>query len=212
MEKAHEGLAPFLKFGSSQETMDLADYIDGEGNLVIPVDSLQPKRAVPDREREEIRQALQGRFPSEQLNDLAELLHLYIRDADDNLAAMDRLAKDLDSPAGQAIVRELRRYLDDPHDAFPEAQYGTVGRLDDSMLIHNTAYRIAEAGLVPADRFPVDWQVIAVADGVVRTLLPFHVVGQLEQRIAVSVQALVQEASGYSPQLTRLGEIGRAHV
>ncbi|HMB70395.1 MAG TPA: toll/interleukin-1 receptor domain-containing protein, partial [bacterium] len=88
MEKAHEGLAPFLKFGSSQETMDLADYIDGEGNLVIPVDSLQPKRAVPDREREEIRQALQGRFPSEQLNDLAELLHLYIRDADDNLAAM----------------------------------------------------------------------------------------------------------------------------
>ena len=220
MEKAHEGLAPFLKFGAGpHETMDLADYIDDAGNFVMPAGEIEPRSALraevhthayEDSARSQIRSGLESVVPPMQLNQAVELVSFYITTSNTNLEVMRSLAETAGSAAGQRIVAELEQYLEDPHDLLPEAQYGAFGKIDDAFLIHNTAYRITEAGLIAPNSFPVDWQAIATTDGLIRSsVLPSHVVMQLEAKIAGYVRMLIQEMQGYTPQQTMFGGEGR---
>jgi len=231
MEKAHEGLAPYLQHGGApHEQVDLANYIDEQGNFFVPKSEFLPRTALPakdldpdlaplmgaplrgvagsgsapdpaDTARAQIRAGLQEHVPLPHLEQAVSLIHGYITTARSSLEALRRLAESEGSPAGHQIVRELEAYLDDPHDLLPEALYGAFGHIDDAFLIHNFAYRMVEAGLVPFGAFPVDWQAIVMADSVVRSvLISKGIVVQLESMVSRCVSLLMEELSGYSPQ------------
>jgi len=103
------------------------------------------------------------------------------------------------SPAGCEVVNYLNTYLQNGDDLLPDS-YGRYGLIDDAWLIHNTAYRLLESGILPGDIFAVNWQAISEADQMVAVLLPTEIRAALEQYALQMLNIIAHEVQGYQPQ------------
>ena len=74
--------------------------------------------------------------------------------------------------------------------------------LDDAWLILNTAFRLIESGLVPAEVVSVDWETIIPADYVVRSILPPQALSTLTAAIFQMLQLIGAEVGSYQPWFT----------
>jgi len=126
-------------------------------------------------------------------------LEYYIQSAPAILSALQMYAIRVSSPAGCEVVNYLNTYLQNGDDLLPDS-YGRYGLIDDAWLIHNTAYRLLESGILPGDIFAVNWQAISEADQMVAVLLPTEIRAALEQYALQMLNIIAHEVQGYQPQ------------
>jgi hypothetical protein len=74
--------------------------------------------------------------------------------------------------------------------------------IDITWLIHNTLYRLIEAGLVPARLFPLDWQQIVTADDVIVRNAPKESLKQLETLQLLFMKIMSLEVTNYQPHFS----------
>jgi len=160
----------------------------------------QEMAGAADDPREQLRQHLQGRVPDNDLEAIIEYLFYYNEAAAPSLDALANVSQARGSAAGVTVVQHLLQYLGNPDDLLPESSYGYFGYIDDAWLIHNTAYRLVEAGILPPQTFGVEWQNITAADGLVRQLLPPAALSQLENMLMQFLQIIAAEIQNYQPQ------------
>ena len=138
--------------------------------------------------------------PDDDIDAAASLLNYYLKTCVDSLAALEYFAEVTDSDAARTVVGFLGAYLEDTNDLLPEDEHGYAGLLDDAWMVHNVAYRVHEAALVPDDYFDVDWQLIADADTALIELLPSDIVDQLESYLVQLVGILFEDTDDYDPE------------
>ncbi len=160
----------------------------------------QEQTVAADDPREQLRQHLLGRVPDNDLEAIIEYLFYYNEAAAPSLDALANVSQARGSAAGVTVVQHLLQYLGNPDDLLPESSYGYFGYIDDAWLIHNTAYRLVEAGILPLATFGVEWQNITLADGLVRQLLPPPALNQLENMLMQFLQIIAAEIQNYQPQ------------
>jgi uncharacterized membrane protein YkvA (DUF1232 family) len=158
----------------------------------LPSDSADP--------HQQLRQQLQGRVPDQDVETVSEILYYYNESAATVLDTLASVAQARSSAAGVAVVQDLLAYLHNPDDLLPENKYGYFGYIDDAWLIHNTAWRLVEAGIIAVAAFPVDWDQIQMGDLLVRTLLPPLALGQLENILMQYLNLIAAEVQAYQPQ------------
>lgn len=159
----------------------------------------------PADPRDQLRQQLQGRVPDQDVEQVTEILYYYNESAANVLNALSTIAQSRSSAAGVAVVQDLQAYLQNPDDLLPENSYGYFGYIDDAWLIHNTAWRLVEAGVIAAEAFPVNWQHIQMGDLLARTLLPPVALGQLENILMQYLNLIAAEIQAYQPQFVQGG-------
>ena len=103
------------------------------------------------------------------------------------------------------VAAEITTALRLKKNLIPESRYGVWGFLDDAWLIHNTVYRLAEAGMIDMRQFELDWPKIAAADRIVLSLLPQPVLQQLSASMMQYLNFLAVENSGYNPGFSSSG-------
>jgi hypothetical protein len=162
----------------------------------------QEQAGPADDPREQLRQQLQGRVPDHELEAIIEYLFYYNEAAAPSLDALANVSQARGSAAGVTVVQHLLQYLGDPDDLLPESSYGYFGYIDDAWLIHNTAYRLVEAGILPPATFGVEWGNITATDNLVRQLLPPTALSQLENMLMQFLQIIAAEIQNYQPQFT----------
>ena len=156
--------------------------------------------SAPSDPRDQLRQHLQGRVPAGELEAIVEFLFYYNETAGPSLDALAGVVQARASAAGATVVQHLVAYLQNPDDLLPESSYGYYGYIDDAWLIHNTAYRLVEAGILPPATFAVEWGNIQAADNLVRQLLPPMALSQLENTLMQYLQVIAAEIQAYQPQ------------
>jgi uncharacterized membrane protein YkvA (DUF1232 family) len=154
---------------------------------------------------QEIEARLRGHVAAPMLPTVAALIHYYITAASESLDTLAAATGGGRSAAAAQVVHFLATYLQEPNDLMPQSEFGVWGYLDDAWLIHNTAYRFVEAGLLPAATFHVDWQRIASADPIVVACLPPMVRLELENYLQQSLGLIAAEVNAYMPQFTHGG-------
>lgn len=155
-----------------------------------------------DEARQQIEARLRGQVAPSMLPAATELLHHYLSSARQNLDALASAGTAYQSPSVAQVVQFLLTYLEEPNDLMPESEHGIWGYLDDAWLIHNTAYRLVEAGLVPATAFPIQWDRIASADPLATACLPKMVRYELENYLNQLLGLIAAEVAAYTPQFT----------
>jgi hypothetical protein len=155
--------------------------------------------------RKQVSARLRQGFPAAQLDTISELLCEYICKAPSSLEKLEDIAVESPSRAFFATVGFIGDYIEDPNDLIPESRYGVWGFLDDAWLIHNTFYRLAEAGILDMSQFGLDWPRIAAADRIVLSLLPQPVLQQLSVSMMQFLSFLAAENSGYNPGFSSSG-------
>ncbi|MCK4513246.1 toll/interleukin-1 receptor domain-containing protein [bacterium] len=153
----------------------------------------------------ELEQWLRGKVPDRTLGATVALLEYYITTMRVSLETLGAIATSAQSPAAMQVVGYLVTYLEDPNDLLPESVHGAWGYLDDAWLIHNVAYRLVEAGIIPVSMFSVDWSRIAAADRVAVACLPQMVRYQLENYLNQLLALISAEMSSYVPQFVHGG-------
>lgn len=128
----------------------------------------------------------------------------YLQRAPAVVAVLGAIALQSQSAAGAEVVAALTRYLASEHDLLPES-VGEIGALDDAWLVHNTAFRLVEAGILQAGQIPVDWPTLIHADGIVLRLLPAHVVEGLAALVQQFLLRIAAEVQAYQPWMTPTG-------
>ncbi len=144
-------------------------------------------------EKQQLRQHLSSFLVPPQLDQITEMLFYYITSANQVLIMFEQLSNQYNSAAGRAVVNELRIYLNNPNDLFPESQYGVYGKMDDAWIIHNTAYTLVQAGIVNAQYFGVDWNMLIAANQIVVQYLPQQVTIQLNTMMMNLLGIIAQE-------------------
>lgn len=129
----------------------------------------------------------------------SDKLDFYIQSAPEVLSALQTYSVFVGSPAGCEVVNYLNTYLQNGNDLLPDS-YGRYGLIDDAWLIHNTAYRLLESGIIPANTIPLNWQLISESDQMVSVLLPPDVLASLEQIVLQMLNIIAFEVQGYQPQ------------
>ena len=154
------------------------------------------------QEKNEIRQGLQPFTDSMLLPRLTELVHYYVVTGVDLLGLLHDITQTAESASALRIVQSLYHYLQNGNDLLAESEYGAWGLIDEAWLIHNTAYRLIEAGLVAIELFPFNWDNITAADKVVIRMLPSAVARQLEARLLQFMNLIAMEVTDYQPQFS----------
>jgi uncharacterized membrane protein YkvA (DUF1232 family) len=191
---AEEGVPPVA---STSEEQVLASISSIRGHEQPPEDSHDPKV--------QLRNQLRDHVDSSQLEEIVDLLFDYIEASNPVLTVLVGVAQARQSMAGVTVVQYLAQYLQEPNDLLPESQFGYFGYLDDGWLIHNTAWRLIESGIVQQNLFAVDWQRIQIADGLVRRILPPVIMTQLENLLMQYIGLIAAEIQGYQPQFVTAG-------
>jgi hypothetical protein len=144
-------------------------------------------------------------FPAAQIDTISELVCEYICKAPSTIERLEEFAVASPSRAFFATVGFIGDYMENPNDLIPESRYGVWGFLDDAWLIHNSVYRLAEAGIINLNQFGLDWPKIVAADRIVSSLLPQPVLQQLNATMMQFLSFLTVEISGYDPKLLSPG-------
>lgn len=172
-----------------------------------PVTSEQPKPdptlksplpVPPDpklSEKDQLRQHLSGFLVPPNLDQVTEMLYYYISSAPHVLNMIEQLSNYYNSNAGRKVAFELKNYLNNPADLFPETQYGVFGKMDDAWLIHNVAYTMVQANIATPQYFGVDWNALVAANQIVMTYLPQTVTVQLNA-IMMNLLNIIQQEIG----------------
>ena len=153
-----------------------------------------------DQARRQIEARLRGQVPPSLLPMGTELLVYYVSSSHQTLGALSEMGTALQSPALTQVVGILLAYLEEPNDLLPESEHGAWGHLDDAWLIHNTAYRLVEGGVLAPTALPVEWDRIATADPVVTACLPPVVRYELENYLIQLLVVIATEVVAYAPQ------------
>lgn len=158
------------------------------------------KRKKKDNDRQDIlAQRISEVAPARMAQEWNEKLNYYIQSAPAVISALQMYSIRVGSPAGCEVVNYLNTYLQNGDDLLPDS-YGRYGLIDDAWLIHNTAYRLVESGIVPTEIISVNWQEISMADQIVCTLLPPEIHAALEQYVLQMLNIIAHEVQGYQPQ------------
>lgn len=176
---------------------EVAGWID---RVLETTKAAQAQASASDDPRVQLRQRLQGQVPDQELEAIVEYLFYYNETAGPTLDALASISQARASAAGITVVQHLLQYLQNPDDLLPESIHGYFGYIDDAWLIHNTAWRLVEAGILPPATFAVDWGNIQVADSLVRQLLPPMALNQLENTLMQYLQIIAAEIQAYQPQ------------
>lgn len=147
-------------------------------------------------------QLIKTMAPKSQRKQWSLALDGYINTAPSVLSAMQMYCIGVNSPAGCEVVNFLKTYLDNKNDLIPDNQ-GRYGYLDDAWLIHNTAYRLIEAGILPGNLVLVNWQEIITADQIVSNLIPNEIIQVLDQYVRQMLGLIVAEVQSYQPSFGR---------
>ena len=150
--------------------------------------------------RQQLRHQLKGRVPDQDVETVSEILYYYNESATNVLDTLATVVQARSSAAGAAVVQDLLAYLQNPDDLLPENKYGYFGYIDDAWLMHNTAWRLVEAGIIAMEAFPVNWEHIQMGDLLARTLLPPEALGQLENILMQYLNLIAAEIQAYQPQ------------
>jgi hypothetical protein len=129
------------------------------------------------------------------------LVNEYVDGAPAVLRGLANHAQAMQSAAGLQVVSILHAYLQNRDDFVPDS-LGKMGLLDDAWLILNTAFRLVESGIVPAQCVPLRWDVVAQVDHMVQALLPPPVLSALEGMIMQMLQLIAAEIQDYQPWFT----------
>jgi hypothetical protein len=168
--------------------------------------SLASSFAQPDDQaRQQLQARLRGQIAPSTLPMATDLLHDYVSSARHTLDALSNVGTAYQSSGMMQVVQFLLMYLEEPNDLMPESEHGVWGYLDDAWLIHNTAYRLVEAGLLPATAFPIQWDRIASADLIATACLPPMVRYELENYLTQLLGVIASEVMAYTPQFTHGG-------
>jgi hypothetical protein len=155
--------------------------------------------------RKQVSLRLRRGVPAAQLDTISGLLCDYICSSPSSLEILVNLSVESPSWALLDIIGFITDYIENPNDLFPESRYGVCGFLDDAWLIHNSVYRIAEAGIHDMSRFGLDWPRNAAADRIVLSLLPPPVLQQLSASMMQLLRYLAAENAFYTPQFHASG-------
>lgn len=126
-------------------------------------------------------------------------VNVYIESAPVALQALRSYVQAVGSPAGSQVVAYLERYLQNADDLVPDHAGGRYGLLDDAWVILNTAFRLIESRLVPAEVVPLNWKTILATDHLVRAILPEESLAALTTMVFQILEAIAAEASSYQP-------------
>lgn len=151
-----------------------------------------------------LRKRLAALLPTNQVEIAAQAVEGYVQAAPPILAALEALAVSRASPAGAQVVTTLQNFLREANDLIPD-HLGTFGLVDDAWLINNTAYRLVEAGVVPAQAFPANLTMIAQADAIARAIMPPSALQALTGLLMQLLQVIAAEVQAYQPQMTPFG-------
>ena len=154
------------------------------------------------QEQHEIRQGLQTFVDPSLLPELTELVHYYVVTSVDMLGLLYDITQSTETASAYRIVQDLYVFLENGNDALPEYKYGSWGLIDEAWLIHNTAYRLIEAGLIAVELFPFNWDNIITADKVIIRGLPVTVARQLEVQLLRFIDLIMMEVKDYQPQFS----------
>ena len=155
--------------------------------------------------RKQISTRLRQGLLAAQIDTISNLLCNYICSAPSSLEKLEEFTVESPSRAFFATVGFIRDYIENPNDLIPESRFGVWGFLDDAWLIHNSVYRLAEAGIINMSQFELDWPKIAAADRIVLSLLPPPVLQQLSATMMQFLSFLAAEISSYNPQFLSSG-------
>lgn len=178
----------------------------GERASILNRRSSQTEDQAEDDGRGQIEQRLRGHYPPDAVPMATDLLHHYLASARQTLDALASVAAASRSPGAAQVMRFLFGYLEEPNDLIPESAHGIWGYLDDAWLIHNTAYRLVESGLVPAAAIPIAWDRIIAADPIATASLPPMVRYELENYLNQLLGILAAEVRAYTPQFAHDGQ------
>ena len=151
------------------------------------------------QEKKQLRQGMQVHVNAAILPEAVESVHYYILTSVDLLGLLHDIALNSESTSELTILMYLYRYLQTPHALLAEANYGAWGLIDDAWLIHNTTYRLIEAGLLAVELFPFDWTQITAADNIVVRCLPAALTQQLEALLMQFMNLIAMERKDYQP-------------
>lgn len=152
------------------------------------------------RMREELRPHLSQKLPRDSVNAGVEEMCYYIASMRPNIMMIKELPGAIEMPAMAMVAQHLVSYLDNPDDLLPESKYGAWGYLDDAWLIHNTALRLVDAGLMLWNASSVSWDRIVRANKLATALLPVAVRIQLQDYLEQITELLRAEVSGFVPE------------
>ena len=154
------------------------------------------------QEKKQLRQGMQVYVNAAILPEAVESVHYYILTSMDLLGLIHDIALNSESVSESTILMYLYRYLQTPHALLAEANYGAWGLIDDAWLIHNTTYRLIEAGLLAVELFPFDWTQITAADNIVVRCLPTTLTQQLEALLMQFMNHIAMEKRDYQPRFS----------
>ena len=159
----------------------------------------------PNDPKVQLRKQLKDHVDASQLEEIVDLLFDYVEATSPVLGVLNGAAQASRSMAGVTVVQYLAEYLQNPNDLLPESRFGYFGYLDDAWIVHNTAWRLIESGVLEQGLFAVDWQRIQIADGLVRRILPPVIMTQLENLLMQYIGLIAAESQAYQPQFVTAG-------
>lgn len=184
------------------------DDREGIGMLTSRLEQLLSDEAAPERAAvpaaDDLTQRVAQVVPAGTAEAWLSKLDTYIETAPTALQAMTTYAWSQQSQAGAQVTGYLQNYLDNPDDLIPD-RIGRFGMIDDSWMILNTAFRLVEGGLLPAEVVPYDWRTLIEADHVARAIMPPPVLAALLQMVEQMMQVIAAEVATYQPWFTPQG-------
>ncbi|MEM7250218.1 MAG: toll/interleukin-1 receptor domain-containing protein [Pseudomonadota bacterium] len=159
-----------------------------------PIKRSKQKKAT---RKAEIAKAIQAQVEPDGLNAAVKSVYHYIKSANDSLETLRYISMNDGSAAGADICQRFQRRFEIDRAKSVGTTEGYFCRAESAWLIHNVIYRLAMAGFVHADMFPVDWERIAIADHILRRVLPPRVQGQLEESVIECLDAVQHESLIY---------------
>lgn len=195
LDALNERLGPMLTEEMHTSRIDLNDFFGDDGSFRLPESRGSAHTSASAATAPRAARLSPGGHVAGAQDESGDDITAYVAAAWPALAEVNTWARQSGSLAGLEVVACLDAYLNEPEDLLPDHIHDQLGRADDAFLVHNTVYRLVEAGLLPPGAVPVDWTLIARGDAALRALLPPDTVLALEGLVSQYVGLLWHERS-----------------
>lgn len=155
--------------------------------------------AAPAQQRQELHHALAQCVTASFLSDIVDDMQYYLQCSADVLGLLYDITFNTRCPITREITELLFDYANNRKQSAEFNEHNIMAIIDIAWLIHNTAYRLIEAGLLSVTLLPFNWQRIASADDVALHYIPQTILNRLEALLLLFMRMMALKARHYQP-------------